>query len=190
MRVGILSVRAAPVDRQRIGQPLRAGQLPGEAQGRLPPPGRDSLNHAIIARTTRRWLVVVCIGLAWVTGAGREVFAQTPPGVGRDVCDRTYQVRAAIVTASGAVTCAHITLRHMREITSLDLSYQGISSLSVGDLDGLVRLDTLDLPGVTAPARRAQGAPSLHAARPGDAARQRGGRSTLLTIAAVWCSAC
>ena len=43
VRVGILPVRAAPVDRQRIGQPLRAGQLPGEARGRLPPPGRAQL---------------------------------------------------------------------------------------------------------------------------------------------------
>ena len=63
------------------------------------------------------------------------------------MCDRTYQVSDAIVTASGAGTCAHVTLRRMREITSLDLSYEAISSLSVGDFDGLVRLDTLDLSG-------------------------------------------
>ena len=39
VRVGVRAVRAAPVDRQRIGQPLRAGQLPGEVRGRLPPLG-------------------------------------------------------------------------------------------------------------------------------------------------------
>ena len=81
-----------------------------------------------------------------LVGGGREVFAR-PPGVGQDVCARTHQVSDAIVTASGAATCAHVTLRHMREITALDLSYDGITSLSVGDFDGLVRLDTLDLSG-------------------------------------------
>ena len=37
MRVGVFSVRAAPVDRQRIGQPLPARQPLGEARGSLPP---------------------------------------------------------------------------------------------------------------------------------------------------------
>ena len=37
VRVGIFSVRAAPVDRQRIGQPLPASQPLGEARGSLPP---------------------------------------------------------------------------------------------------------------------------------------------------------
>ena len=37
MRVGIFSVRPAPVDRQRIGQPLPARQPLGEARGSLPP---------------------------------------------------------------------------------------------------------------------------------------------------------
>ena len=67
------------------------------------------------------------------------------PGVGHSVCDRTYQVSDAIVTATGAATCAHVTARHMREITSLDLRAQGIASVRVGDFDGLVRLHTLDL---------------------------------------------
>ena len=37
VRMGIFSVRAAPVDRQRIGQPLPARQPLGEARGSLPP---------------------------------------------------------------------------------------------------------------------------------------------------------
>ena len=37
MRVGIFSVRPAPVDRQRIGQPFPARQPLGEARGNLPP---------------------------------------------------------------------------------------------------------------------------------------------------------
>ena len=41
--VGIFSVRAAPVDRQRIGQPLPARQPLGEARGSLPPIGLAEL---------------------------------------------------------------------------------------------------------------------------------------------------
>ena len=39
MRVGVLPVRTAPVDRQRIGQLFPFGQPPGESGGQLPPPG-------------------------------------------------------------------------------------------------------------------------------------------------------
>ena len=72
---------------------------------------------------------------------------QSAPRVGSNVCERTYQVRAAIVAKSGADTCAHVTLRHLREITSLDLSNESITSLQAHDFDGLVRLDALDLSG-------------------------------------------
>ena len=95
-------------------------------------------------RTAFRLVIGAGIAVALVVSAGREVFGQVP-GVGRDVCDRTYQVSDAIVTASGAATCAHVTLRHVREITSLNLRGQGIARLSAGDFDGLVRLHTLDL---------------------------------------------
>ena len=53
MRMGIFSVRAAPVDRQRIGQPLPARQPLGEARGSLPPLllvqllGQGELNLAV-----------------------------------------------------------------------------------------------------------------------------------------------
>ena len=96
--------------------------------------------------TARRWVIWMVVGATLVMGGSREVSAQ-PPGVGQDVCARTHQVQDAIVSASGATHCADVTLRHIREITSLDLSGENISSLSVGDFDGLVRLDTLDLSG-------------------------------------------
>ena len=94
--------------------------------------------------TARRWVVGVSVAATVAISGGHTVFAQRPPGVGQDVCDRTYQVSDAIVTASVATTCRQVTLRHMRDITALDLSDQAISSLRVGDFDGLVRLDTLD----------------------------------------------
>ena len=63
------------------------------------------------------------------------------------VCDRTEKVRGAIVTASGVSACGQVTSLHIRDITTLDLSGQGITSLKAGDFDGLRRLDTLDLSG-------------------------------------------
>lgn len=63
------------------------------------------------------------------------------------VCDRTVQVRDALEAASGGTSCAAFTVHHLREITTLDLSNQGIASLRAGDFDGLVRLETLDLSG-------------------------------------------
>ena len=66
------------------------------------------------------------------------------------VRDRTEQVRDAIVAASGAASCSEVTvLHHLREITSLDLSSQGIASLGANDFDGLVRVKTLDLSGIS-----------------------------------------
>ena len=105
----------------------------------------------LAARRRLPILVVAFAALALsLTGEpiqAQENLARTPPGVGQNVCDRTDDVRDAIISASGAATCEDITLRRIREITSLNLSNQGISSLSVGDFDGLVRLDTLDLSG-------------------------------------------
>ena len=76
-----------------------------------------------------------------VTGGSREASAQ-----GAAVCDRTVQVRSAIEVASGE-RCARMTSHQLGEITSLDLSGQGIPRLRAGDFDGLVRLDSLDLSG-------------------------------------------
>ena len=95
-----------------------------------------------VVRWTIATLAVMASMLSWTPAASAQA-----TGVGHSVCDRTYQVADAIVTASGAATCAHVTLHHLREITALDLSYQGIASLKLGDFDGLVRVDTLDLSG-------------------------------------------
>ena len=77
-----------------------------------------------------------------LTGGVREASAQ-----GANVCDRTLQVNNAIVAASGAATCVQVTPLHLRDITTLDLSDQGLTSLLAGDFNGLVRLDSLDLSG-------------------------------------------
>ena len=62
-----------------------------------------------------------------------------------EVCERTSQVRDAIVAASGAANCSGVSKAHLLEVISLDLSNQDISSLNAGDFNGLVRLETLDL---------------------------------------------
>ena len=72
-----------------------------------------------------------------------------PPNADVRVCDRTGKVRNAIVAATAAQTCDAVTLDHMRDITSLDLSNQEITSLSVGDFSGLRSLRSLDLSGNT-----------------------------------------
>ena len=83
---------------------------------------------------------LLVIGMA-VIGGRPEASAQS-----ENVCARTVQVLRAIEAASGE-GCARITLHHLREITTLDLRDQVISSLSASDFDGLVRLENLDLSG-------------------------------------------
>ena len=85
--------------------------------------------------------VLLGVGIA-VTGGWGEASAQ-----GVAVCDRTVQIRDAIEAASGGASCASLTLHHLREITALDLSDEGIATLRAGDFDGLARLATLDLSG-------------------------------------------
>ena len=129
-----------------------AAPLDGAArESSSPATSADQHGSAGTRRTARRspgagarWASRMSVAAILVLSGGGEVSAQAP-GVGQNVCDRTYQVSDAIVTASGVANCAYVTLHDLREITALDLSYRGILSLSAGDFDGLVRLGTLDL---------------------------------------------
>ena len=87
-------------------------------------------------------LAVAAVGVvvALAKGHVREASAITT-----GICGRTSEVSTAVVAASGAPGCAQVTMHHLREVTHLDLSDQGISSLDSGDFAGLVRLDVLDL---------------------------------------------
>ena len=61
-------------------------------------------------------------------------------------CDRTEEVLSAIMEAvSGIDACGYVSNAHLAEITILDLSGQGISSLKSGDFAGLSALETLRL---------------------------------------------
>ena len=62
------------------------------------------------------------------------------------VCDRTPQVRDAIVAAVPNVSiCGDVTGAHLAAITELDLEGQSIPALQSGDFDGLTALTSLDL---------------------------------------------
>ena len=73
--------------------------------------------------------------------------AQDPdPAAGLPVCDRTEQVRDAIVAAvDGVGSCAYITEVHLAGITQLSLADESIRALRVGDLSGLAALEILYL---------------------------------------------
>ena len=62
------------------------------------------------------------------------------------VSNRTQQVQDAIVAAiPGVSSAADVTAAHLADITSLNLNYKSIPSLSDGDFDGLTALKNLDL---------------------------------------------
>ena len=69
------------------------------------------------------------------------------------ICERTYQVRDALVAAvqenDGAVTdCSLVTAAHLAGITGrLELDNEGIEALKPGDFAGLSKLTTLNLTG-------------------------------------------
>ena len=63
---------------------------------------------------------------------------------GVSVCDRTPQVRDAIVDIAGT-KCDAFTAGNLASVDSLDLSGEGITTVIVGDFDGLSKLQTLDL---------------------------------------------
>ncbi|WP_419167752.1 leucine-rich repeat domain-containing protein [Candidatus Palauibacter sp.] len=62
-----------------------------------------------------------------------------------DVCDRTEQVRDAIVAAVGVTDCADVTDAHLAAITKLNLRSGSIMALAAGDLAGLTSLESLYL---------------------------------------------
>ena len=64
-----------------------------------------------------------------------------------DICDRTPQVRDAIVAAAGAEDCAAVESESLAGVTWLDIEEQGLTSLRADDFDGLTSLESLSLSG-------------------------------------------
>ena len=65
--------------------------------------------------------------------------------MGINVADRTPQVRDAIVAAAGVDSPVEVTEAHLATITALDLASKNITTLKIGDFDGLTALQDLFL---------------------------------------------
>ena len=68
-------------------------------------------------------------------------------GVFVEVCDRTPQVRDAITALTGNSDCGEVSRADLESITDMDISREGINSLSEGDFSGLSNLQYLRLRG-------------------------------------------
>ena len=73
--------------------------------------------------------------------------ASTPPvtGLALPVCERTPQVRNAILAAVSLTDCSAVTTAQLQNVYELDLRDQGISSLKPEDFAGLGNLRNLNL---------------------------------------------
>ena len=88
-------------------------------------------------------LFAVAVAMS-ATLAPRPAQAQTMPNPA--VCDRTPQIRDAIVAAlDGVTSCTGVTSAHLLSIRILDASRTGLTALNADDLDGMTGLVTLSL---------------------------------------------
>ena len=71
----------------------------------------------------------------------------SPQAHGTGICGRTQQVRDTIASTVGVDDCAAVTADHLKELVTLDLQNQAISTLILGDFDSLIRLQELKLSG-------------------------------------------
>ncbi len=71
--------------------------------------------------------------------------SQPPPVVSNDVCNRTAQVRDAIVAAAGVSACGDVTAEHLAAVTSLSLGWKNITKLQAYDFSKLSSLKELNL---------------------------------------------
>ena len=69
----------------------------------------------------------------------------TAPLVFVNVCNRTTQVRDAIVAAAGARACGEVLAQRLAAITRLWVNERGITSLKADDFSGLTGLKSLNL---------------------------------------------
>ena len=102
------------------------------------PPERKS-SH--LARSTNLLLRCVFVVLLGVMALGAVNILHALP-----VCDRTPQVRDAIVEASpGVNNCHDVTEAHLAAITGLLVYEKSIKSLKAGDFEGLTSFTSLNL---------------------------------------------
>ena len=61
------------------------------------------------------------------------------------ICDRTEQVKKAILEQAQKTDCSQVTVENLQAIVRLDLNSQGIKELKANDFEGLNALQVLDL---------------------------------------------
>ena len=83
----------------------------------------------------KRVMLLLAMVLPAVAGQGQTV----------DVCDRTAQVRDAIVEALDTNDCATVDSEELADIETLNLESKQLTALLAGDFDGLDSLTTLNL---------------------------------------------
>ena len=59
------------------------------------------------------------------------------PVLAQGVCDRTPQVRDALMDAAAVSNCAQVTPRHLSQVSLLNLETSGITTLKSRDFSGL-----------------------------------------------------
>ena len=90
---------------------------------------------------TSSWHRIV-LDLAWVA----SLFLIAPAtAAAQGVCNRTPQVRDALVEVTGVSTCEQVTATHLSAVTTLWLGGKEIDVLQANDFKGLVHLETLSL---------------------------------------------
>ncbi len=100
-------------------------------------PQKPGRHHWSIGRACRLFLLTISLLVLSSTAQ-----AQTQSGV----CDRTPQVRDALVAiVGGGVTCADVTAEQLGRISVLSLGSERIETLQSGDFAGLTSLEQLDL---------------------------------------------
>ncbi len=80
-----------------------------------------------------------------VVGGGALPVYQSGRVAPASVCDRTPQVRDAIVSATGSSDCGAVSEFDLLDVVALDLGNQGITTLDAGDFTGLPKLVELRL---------------------------------------------
>ena len=100
-------------------------------------PQKQGYHHWSIGRACLLFLLTMSLLVLSSTAQ-----AQTQSGV----CDRTPQVRDALVAiVGGGVTCADVTADQLGRISVLSLGSERIETLQSGDFAGLTSLEQLDL---------------------------------------------
>ena len=106
--------------------------------------GAMSRTHTLVAADVGKHFKVK-VAFQDNTGFDEARTSKLYPARTGGICARTEQVRAAIVAATAATTCANVTATHLADLEILNLRNQSISRLQSGDFDGLTALTQLTL---------------------------------------------